>query len=293
VLKNWLEACRPFSLTAALVPVLVGSALAFGFGTRIDPINFAIVLVGGVLLQVGTNMTNDVYDFWNGVDTIETPRASRVAIEGRLDPRTELRGAYVVFAIAVALALLLAVRVTPLILLPVGLGVMGGFWYTAPPLQYKYRGLGIPVVFVMMGPLMVWAAYLGVGGRGWWLPVLISLPVGFLVSAILHANDLRDVQDDKQAHILTLTGLMGYDPARWLYWFLMLAPYAVVAAVAAAGMVSRWVLLALLTLPLAVQTVRVARVWGRERLAVLDQMTAKIHLLFGLLLALGLGAGRL
>lgn len=292
IMRNWLEAARPFSLTAALIPILVGSALALATGVPVSPINFVIVLVGGVLLQVGTNMTNDAYDYLNAVDSEETPRASRVVIEGRLTPRQVLTGAYAVFATTLVLGIWLATRTTPLILVPVLLGIIAGYGYTAPPLEYKYRRMGIPVVFVMMGPLMVWAAYLGVGGTGVWLPFWVALPVGLLVAAILHANDLRDIDDDRRAKIRTLTGAMGFSPARMLYVALMLAPYAIIATLVVMHAVGTWALLSLLTLPLAFQTVRSSSQSGRERLAVLDQHTAKVHLLFGLLLSLGLGVAR-
>lgn len=291
-MRNWLEAARPFSLTAALIPILVGSALAWTTGVPIAPLHFAVVLVGGILLQVGTNMTNDAYDYWNAVDTPETPRASRVVIEGRLAPESVLHGAFLVFAVALILGLWLAWAVTPWILLPVGLGILVGYSYTAPPMEYKYRRLGIPIVFVMMGPLMVWASFLGVGGHGIGLPMVVAIPVGFLVAAILHANDLRDIDDDREAKIRTLTGALGYVPAYVLYGILMLAPYAIIVGLVVGGFVGTWALLSLLTLPMAIKTVQAARQPGRDRLAVLDQHTAKVHLLFGLLLSLGLGVAR-
>jgi 1,4-dihydroxy-2-naphthoate octaprenyltransferase len=291
-LATWVEAARPFSLTASLIPVLVGVALAMGTGVTIAWWRFAMVLVGGVLLQVGTNMVNDAYDYWKAVDSEITPRASRVVIEGRLDPRRELRGAYAVFGFALALAIVLALAGTPAVLVPVLIGIIAGFGYTAPPLEYKYRGLGIPVVFVMMGPLMVWAAFLGVGGQGWWLPTLVALPVGFLVAAILHANDLRDWEDDRQAHIVTLTGVLGFVPAWWLYAFLLLAPYLTVTILVVGHWLSPWSLAAWITFPAAWRSIRQARWPGRERLAILDQRTAQLHLLFGLLLAISLGVPR-
>ncbi|MBX5467045.1 MAG: prenyltransferase [Firmicutes bacterium] len=291
-LSTWLEAARPFSLTASFVPVLVGIALAYSSGVAVSAWRAVVVVVGGVLLQVGTNMVNDAYDYWRAVDSEITPRASRVVIEGRLDPTRELRGAYVVFGVSLALAAVLAAAGTPLVLVPVAIGVVAGFGYTAPPLEYKYRGLGIPVVFVTMGPLMVWAAYLGVGGRGWWMPTLVALPVGFLVAAILHANDLRDWEDDRQARIVTLTGCLGFIPAWWLYTFLLLAPYAALSVLVGLHRLLPWTLAAWVTFPVAWRAIRLARRPGRERLAVLDQKTAQLHLAFGLLLALSLGVAR-
>lgn len=287
-MRNWVESARPFSLTAALIPILVGTSLAVSRHHPFQPLNFGIVLVGGILLQVATNMVNDGYDFLRGVDHDETPRASRTVIEGRLTPSQAIRGGLTVFGVTLILGIIMAFRVGPLILVPVTVGVLAGWGYTAPPFEYKYRALGIPVVFLTMGPLMTWAAFLGNGGHAFWVPCVVALPVAFLVAAILHANDLRDIEDDRKARVRTMTGLMGYPGARSLYDVLLFLPYAVVIVCVALGWISPFALLAFLTLPFMVQNYRLARKPGRERLATLDQGTAKLHLLFGLLLAVGL-----
>ncbi len=287
-MKNWLEAARPFSLTAAIIPVLVGLALALSQHHSFNLLNFVVVLAGGVLLQVGTNMINDGYDYRRGVDTPLTPRASRVVIDGRLPAAAVIRGGLVVFAIALVLGIILAVRVGSIILIPVVIGILLGWGYTAPPLEYKYRALGIPVVFLTMGPLMTWASYLGNGGHAFWLPCLVALPVAFLVAAIMHANDLRDIDDDASARVRTISGAVGFPAARRLYDAMLLLPYIVVLLAVLSGVISAFSLLAFLTLPFAWKNFNLARQSGRDHLATLDQGTAKLHLLFGLLFAIGL-----
>jgi len=285
-LQKWIQATRPFSLTASLVPILVGGALAFRAG-RFDLVNFVIVLVGGVLLQIGTNMVNDAYDVHFGVDAPDAHRPGHAVYDVGMDPALEARVGVGVFVVAIALGGVLALRVGPLILVPVVLGALGGYFYTAPPVHYKYRGWSVPIVFWMMGPIMIWAAAYGTGGTMsaafWW----VSIPVGLLVASILHANDIRDIEGDRTGRIVTLAGSIGERMSLGMYGGLIFVPYALAVVAVASGRLPWTALFVLATLPLA------ERAWARAKaqiLPTLDAQTAQIHLTFGLLLAVGLFA---
>src|SRR5579875_1152169 len=162
-LAAWWEIARPFSWTASIVPVLVGSALAwrdgaFSFGL------FLVVLFASVVLQSGTNVINELYDVRNRVDTIESPRASRAIVEGRLSEQEAFWGGLALFGVVAVVGRgLVALRGWPMLVLGV-VGMLGGYFYTAPPFQYKYRALGVPLVFLLMGPLMVIGAYYALTG---------------------------------------------------------------------------------------------------------------------------------
>lgn len=262
----------------------MGAALAVELG-RFDPVNFVLVLVGGVLIQVGTNMVNDAYDVRFGVDTRERARRGHAVFDGRLEPSRELLVGLWVFGAALLLGVILAFRVGALLLVPVGLGILGGYFYTAPPVRYKYRGLGVPAVFLLMGPLMVWAAAFGTSGEMplslWW----VSVPVGFLVAAILHANDLRDAPGDRAGGVATLAGAVGPSWALGAYATLLFVPYAVALLAVVAGGLPATALLAVATFPLALNAYRMAR---RSVLGAIDAQTAQVHLAFGVLLAVGI-----
>jgi len=153
-------------------------------------------LAAGVLLHLGTNILNEIYDVRHGIDTITSPRASHALLKGRL---TEAEAFRIVFGAYVLSALfgitLIAARGWPVA--AIGLvGLVGGFGYSAPPLQYKYKALGIPLVFVLMGPLMVMGSYFVFTGSLAWQPLLVSIPIGLLVVAILHGNEWRDITED-------------------------------------------------------------------------------------------------
>ena len=153
-LRNLVEITRPFALTASIVPVCAAGALALLDGLM-DWGLFALALVAAVLLQVGTNVINEVYDVRKGIDSITSPRASQALVTGRVTEKDAFRLAYAAFAGCGLLGLVLvAVRGWPLLLIGV-FGLVMGWGYTAPPLQYKYRALGLPLVFLLMGPLMV------------------------------------------------------------------------------------------------------------------------------------------
>lgn len=285
--RKWLVLIRPFSLTASLIPVLVGSTIAALDGPFFWWI-FVASLVGSLAIQAGTNVINEYYDVERGVDRLDTPRASHVILKGEISGPAAKRGAGVFFAAALLLSIAVSLHAGPWIIFLVALGVAGGYYYTAPPLEYKYRALGVPMVFLQMGPLMVLATYLA--QRGTVSPVALwaSLPVGFLVAAILHVNDIRDIHDDSGTGVITLSSLMGRVAAANLYRLMILGAYLVVLVVVGLGYFPMWALLTLLTLPLARRVLRNLSAGIRQQggLDTLDIATAQLHLAFGLLLSL-------
>lgn len=291
-LRDWLEMARPFSLTASLVPTLVGTAVAWWAG-RFDPEIFVAVLLAMVLLQAGTNIVNEVFDVANGVDTPETPRASRVLVQGRIDAHTaHLVGiGCLLLTVAVGAWFTYVLHLGDIPLLLCVLGAAAGYAYMAPPLEYKYRALGTPLVFLLMGPLMVLGTEYVQAGRFTASALVASLPVGFLVAAILYSNELRDHDDDLAAGKRTLPGLLGRRAATALLFVLLLAGYVPVAIAVASAILPPSTLLALLTLPLSLHVIaRLARATrnGANVLKRLDQEVALIHLTTGILLAIGL-----
>src|SRR5713226_144325 len=151
------EIARPFSFTASTVPA-AGGALAAVLG-MFDWTLFLTSLAAILCLHIGTNVTNEIYDVRKGVDTIVSPRASHAIVKGRITDRDAYVFAVLAFAIACGLGVyLVSVRGWPLVALGIA-GLIGGYTYTAPPFQYKFGSFGIPLVFLLMGPLMVVGTY--------------------------------------------------------------------------------------------------------------------------------------
>jgi 1,4-dihydroxy-2-naphthoate octaprenyltransferase len=276
---GWSEIARPFSLTASFVPVAAAGALAavrsqFSLGF------FLAALLAGMLLQVGTNVVNEIYDVRKGIDTITSPRASHALLTGRVKERS-----------AIGVGLVVA-RGWPLVLLGLA-GLLGGWGYTAPPLQYKYRALGLPLVFVLMGPFMVVGGYYTVTGHWSWEAAVLSVPIGLLVTAILHGNEWRDVGEDARAGISTLSIRAGRAVAHQIYVFLIVGAYIALAVPVALTVLPPLSLLAILSLPFLVRALRASELGaaGQQRaIAMIDLQTAQLHAAFGLLLTAGLAA---
>jgi 1,4-dihydroxy-2-naphthoate octaprenyltransferase len=209
-IRLWWRAVRPFSFTASVIPVLVGSLLGFDEQVRVLP--FLLALVGSVAIHAGTNLVNDYYDHVKGADGPDSLGPSGVIQRGDLSPRAVLAGGIVCFAVGSAIGLLL-VWMTSIELLWLGLAsVAAGFLYTGAPVSLAYIGLGELTVFVFMGPVMVLGSYFVQTERWDWGPVIVSLPVAFLVTGILHANNMRDIEDDRRHGKRTIATLIG---RRW------------------------------------------------------------------------------
>ena len=284
------EILRPFAYTASAIPVLVGGAVASVDGL-FQWAPFIAALAGAMLLHSGTNVINEIYDVRRGVDTIASPRASHALVKGRLTERAAFAVAFGAFVLAIVAGLYLIALRGPAI---VGLGLLGlagGYFYTAPPFEYKYKALGVPLVFFLMGPLMVEGSYFAVTGA-WSMEALIaSIPVGLLVAAILDGNEWRDISEDSRAGIRTLSGGIGKQYAHYLYVSLVLGAYMVLGVAVALHLLPPEALLAILSLPFLAQVIRSAELGatGQARaIAMIDLQTARLHLAFGALLVVGL-----
>lgn len=290
----WVKAVRAYSYPASIVPVVLGAVFAW-YGTgRFDPFLFALTLVAGVLYHTGANLINDYYDHRHRVDRPGTLGGSGVLVAHDLAPRQVLLGAWVALGLGTGIGLWL-VTLFGWPLLAVGLaGLAGAVFYTATPGSAKYHALGEPLVFVMMGVLMVLGAYLVQAGEPSWKAVWVSLPVSFLVTAILQANDTRDIVDDRAAGITTLAILLGHERARDVYSGLLAATYLSTLALALARVTPWLSLVSFATLPLAWKLHRHYRrhrtEQGRGLVGTIER-TAQLHLLFGLLLSAGIVAG--
>jgi 1,4-dihydroxy-2-naphthoate polyprenyltransferase len=287
------EVVRPFSFTASLLPVSVGGAVALSQG-RMQWSLFLAALFGALGLHIGTNVINEIYDVRHGIDSITSPRMSMAILKGRISERDAFAVAWSGFILALLMGIFLLLhRGWPIVLLGL-IGFIGGYFYTAPPFQYKYRALGLPLVFTLMGPLMVIGSYYAVTGRFDPNLLVISLPVGLLVTAILHGNEWRDVAEDSRHGFTTLSAQIGRDAAHWVYVMLVLGAYVAVGLAVMVGALPKLALLTLFSLPLMAWILRDAERGAEGHLraiAMIDLMTARLHSAFGALLLVGLIAG--
>ena len=288
IMKAWILACRPWSFTAAVVPLLVGAALARmdGYG---DFLLLLLTLLGGVTLQAATNMQNSCDDFRRGVDSLEYSHGESPIVLGMLSENAMRRAALALFAVAFTLGILLAFFCGWPVLLFGIIGIIGGYGYTGGKLSYKYIALGPLMVFLLMGPLMVMASYYVQTEMFSWKSFFAGCPVGFLVAAIMHANDVRDIDHDREVGISTLAIKMGFSSAWKVYGFLVVGAYISLIIFIELFNLSLTVALPCLLLVKLIPEMCTSRQHlDRAHLELLDEMTAKHHFAFGLLFSIGL-----
>jgi 1,4-dihydroxy-2-naphthoate octaprenyltransferase len=244
-------AARPRTLPAAIAPVLVGTAAAVEASDDIRVGAFIAALLGSIFIQVGTNLSNDYSDARRGADSADRLGPVRVTSSGLVAPRRVLVATWVAFGVAVAAGIYL-IAVAGIVILVVGIAsILAGVLYTGGPRPYGYEGLGELFVFLFFGLVAVNGSYYVQLERLDWLPFGLSLAVGFLVTAILVVNNVRDIETDQRAGKRTLAVRIGRRRTRRLYAALLAAAFVAVPVTLLATGESAWGLLALGAAPLA------------------------------------------
>ncbi|MGE5597412.1 MAG: 1,4-dihydroxy-2-naphthoate octaprenyltransferase, partial [Hyphomicrobiales bacterium] len=248
-----------------------------------------LAVLGSVLILAGTNFVNDYYDHVKGADNAESLGPAGFLQRGVLEPKQVLAAGFVCFAAGAVIGLALCAT-TSWELLWLGLAsVLAGFLYTGAPVHLAYIGLGEVTVFVFVGPIMVVGAYFVQVERWDWEPLVASLPIAFLVTAILHANNLRDIESDRATGKRTIATLIGREWANREMYLLLAAAYATLVIAAVVGAIPWPGLLALASLPFVPPIVRIVAAGGNPRkLNFALARTAGLHMQFGALLAVGL-----
>lgn len=290
--KAWIQAIRVFSFTASLIPCVLGAMLALLLAK--GPVLWYLlpfIVISSICLQAATNLIGDYYDFKKGADTPESLGGSRVLVDNLLQPKQLFSGGLFFFLLAVIFGLPIILSRGEVVLTLGLIGIIMGFCYTGWPVGYKYYGLGDFFVFVLMGPLMVVGSFYALTGTYTSTVLYASLPIGFLVTGILQANNLRDIIHDKKANVKTIAVIMGSGFAKAEYLFLIIGAYLVVITLVILKILPVWSLLVLLSLPPAIKNISAVKGVDANNTAgikMLDVMTAQLHLLFGLLLSISL-----
>lgn len=286
--QAWILAARPKTLPAALSPVVVGMALAWADG-RFALLPALACAAGALLLQILSNFANDYSDFFRGADTEHRLGPTRVTASGLISPAQLRAGIAVVIAVAVLVGLYLVwVGGWPILLIGVA-AILAALAYTGGPFPFGYYGLGEVFVFLFFGLAAVCGTY---WVQALALPahvIVAAVPVGLLVTGILVVNNYRDIDTDRQAGKRTLAVRMGRQGARIEYAVLVAAAYIMPFVLWLGFGLNAWLLLPLLTIPLAVPLVR--NVFTATDGPTLNKTlagAARLALLFSLLLAIGI-----
>jgi 1,4-dihydroxy-2-naphthoate octaprenyltransferase len=287
-LACWVGAARPRTLPAAVAPVLVGSACAARAG-GFDLATASLALAVALLLQIGTNFVNDWGDHRRGADGPDRLGPARAVAAGWISPRRMAAAGLGAFALAAVLGAALVLRGgLPAALLGAA-SIAAGIAYTAGPFPLAYRGLGEPFVLAFFGPVAVCGTELVQRGEVSVLALAASLPVGALATAILVVNNVRDVASDARAGKRTLAVRIGAHTARRVYRALVVGALASPLLLWALGLAPPTALVALAAAPLA-RSPLAALAWRSDGAALNAALaaTARVHLVFGALLAAGI-----
>jgi 1,4-dihydroxy-2-naphthoate octaprenyltransferase len=251
----WWLAIRPRTLPAAASGVVMGSALAWVDGSfQIVPALAALCVA--LLLQIGSNVANDVFDFERGADTSERQGPLRVTQAGLLTPAQVKRGMWIIFGLAAICGLYLA-TLRGWVIIAIGLAaILSAIAYTGGPFPLGYYGLGDLFVFIFFGIVAVTGTYYvqagSVSPAAWWM----SMPVGLIITAILVVNNLRDIENDRAAGKHTLAVRLGIRGARIEYGLCVVSAYLILPVLIVLNIVPVVSLLAWLSIPIAWRTMR-------------------------------------
>lgn len=290
-IKKWLIAMRPWSLPASTMPVVFGTSLAVVIGqSSLDVFRFILALFAMVILHSAANVLSDVFDYRRGLDTMVTP-VSGAIVRGWITTKQATVFSAGLWIIGAALGLFL-VLMTGTVLLIIGMiGVAIGVFYAG----LKYHALGDLAVFLNFGILGSLGAWVVQTKTFSWIPVVWTVPMAMLVSAILHANNWRDVASDSKKKVTTMASLFGDRGSLSYYAFLIFGPFVIVVGLILfpriiSGQLAAmpWTFfLCILAIPNAL------KLWGRGvrrheprrpmDFLILDGATSQYNLVFGLL----------
>ncbi len=244
----WYQAIRPRSLTATYVPIALGGVMAW----EAESFNLAyliLALLGTLALQIAANLFNEYFDYVKGIEADKTHGLGMILKNAYLTPRQVLAGAMANLILGSLIGLFFVWQTGPVILAIGVAAVLVVVLYTATPYALAYIGLGEIAVFVFMGPLIVFGTYYVMVQDFAWVTITGSLPIAAVVAAILHANNLRDLESDKAGGRMTLAVRFGRTFARAEYVALTLGAQVLTLGLVLAGVAPSPTLLVVLTLP--------------------------------------------
>lgn len=288
--RKWILGARPKTLPAAIVPVFVGSGVAIGYN-KFSFIKFLAALVVALALQIAVNYANDYSDGIKGTDSFRVG-PKRLVGGGLASPKSVKRAAVLSIAVACVVGFFLSLAVNPALLVVGFASVIAAWFYTGGSRPYGYFGMGEVFVFVFFGLVaVVGSTYIQVpnnpGAIG--VGLLASIPVGFLSSALLVTNNLRDLQSDRKSQKLTLAVRLGVRKTRILYVGLITGSFLFAVVI---GLMKPLGFLPLLALPIAMPPIlKITKTQDPALLIKALGETARLQIVFGILLTFGLALG--
>ena len=293
----WLRELRVPFFTASIIPVLVGTALAYSAAGVFHPALFILAVLGMVALHAGANITNDYFDHTSGNDWLNknvTPFSggSQLIQQGLLSPKSVLIAAWIALSIGALIGVIIIVITKSVFILALGVaGILGGYFYTASPLRLGYKGIGELVIGLLFGVLPVYGSYYLQTGTIDLVPLVPGIIVAMLIFLVILVNEFPDAAADQAVNKRTLVVMFGDKSSVWIYRIVLIATFCIAAT---AMLIFRNMailpgLLYLLTVPLAAIILKslkkeiLQKSNGRKS----NRLTILLHLVGGFLLSVG------
>ena len=295
-LSIWWDGIRPAYLPLSLLPVILGSVAAWTQSIShtsphgiFHPFRFILTLAAVLLLQIGAQLINDYYDYSRGIDTGNSLGPGGLIQQGLINPVRALTYGLAALAVGGLLGAILAISVGWLAFVFGLLGLLAAYLYSGPSRGLSSLALGELVSFCVFGPLLTLGAYLVQTQHLDRMVFILSISLGFLATAFIHVNDMRDAESDAQAGKHTLASLLGLPLSRTLYILLLLGAYAPIVALGLPHHAPHLLLLVLWTLPgLVIVITSILRTASSASLNVIMHQTLTLEAFFTLLLVVAL-----
>lgn len=287
----WWQLTRPHTLTAAFAPVFIGTALAMTH-TAINLSMFGAMLLACLLVQAATNMFNEYYDFKRGLDNEQSVGIGGAIVRDGIKPTTVLRAAFSLYGLSLLLGVYICMNSSWWLAL-IGLICMAaGYFYTGGPFPIAYTPFGEIVAGLFMGVIIILISFFIQVGHITTQSVLVSIPTAILVGAILLANNIRDLDGDKEFGRKTLAILLGKKGAIVLLASMFTIAYAWTIGLVVFSWSSPWILIVIISIPKAIKAVKgfIGKTLPMQMMPAM-KATAQTNTIYGFLLSIGLFIG--
>ncbi|KLU65365.1 1,4-dihydroxy-2-naphthoate octaprenyltransferase [Desulfosporosinus acididurans] len=287
-LKVLWKITRPHTLTASFIPVFIGTSLSLGY-TPWHKLLFGAMLISCLLIQIATNLFNEYYDFKRGLDTIDSIGIGGAIVREGFRPQTVLRLALGCYGVSILFGIYICVHSSWWLALIGLVGMLIGYLYTGGPLPIAYTPLGEIFAGLLMGSFFILISFFIQTGYVNEKSILVSIPTGILVGAINMANNIRDLDGDKDSGRKTMAILLGHEHAVFVLGAMFAAAYLWVMGLVIRGLVNPWLLIVFLSIPKAVQATKGFIDKNRpSQMMPAVRYTAQTNTMFGLLLCISL-----
>ena len=286
-LKEFFMCTRPHSYPASIAPVLFGATYALGYESKFSILKFILFLLACLLIQAATNLFNEYYDYKHGLDKVDSEGISGSIVKGNLSPKEVMVGALVLYALAFGLGLILTFMTSVYVLLVGLVCMLAGYFYTGSKYPIAYSPFGEVVSGFFMGTIIIALSFYFQTGYVNADIIVVSLPLFIMIGAILLANNIRDLDNDKDSGRRTYAILVGRNNAIKTMVISFIVVYLLNVLFIITKYASWWNLLVFVTIPLAIKIIKgFSSNNHKKTMAPYMVLTAKLTIFVGFIMSL-------